>query len=511
MPKPECAARKDRGKIRVSKQSAGAGDKIRRAEAQPPRDRAVRDSADRGSRVLGDRAGEGRRSKKDEVFMASVKIRKTVRWMICLFLTVAMICGGVLLGYDFTRRQIARFAALQSYSEKKAEEEAASEEGLTSASSQQENGKKSDTKDKADLGNFTIPDPDTPNAVLVYVDLGDSTSQIAEKLFNLGLIKNKALFNIMSKVNGFDGGYKSGTHYLLKGMSFDELMFILTQEPKSERVTFPEGSSYLDVKKILKERGVRFDEARMDELANDPNEFLDYGFLQGIDPSSRKTILEGYLFPDTYSIDLNSTEEQILRRMLDNTRSKLTDEYTERAKAIGMTLDQVICLASIIEKESSKVEEMYKVSRVFHNRLSQDMELQSCATVNFLRQQEGKPPVLIVRQSDLEINSPYNTYRVKGLPPGPICSPGLEAIRAALYPDTNNMDLLFFAAKGDGTTVFAKTWEEHLQNVARYVKPIDDKLSAKNGTTGETPWVELPEVKPDSNSADIEIEEIQTP
>lgn len=442
--------------------------------------------------------------------MASSKVRKTVSWILCLFIFIVFVCLGIVLGFEYTKKQSQRFEALQAYSNKKELEDNAAKTGETIPEAELA---AAESKIKGVLDdNFVIPDQNTENAVMVYLDLGDTTSKIAQKLYDQGLIENRTMFNIMSKVNGFDGSYKSGTHFLLPGMSFDEMMYILTQQPKSERITFAEGKSYIDIKNILKDNGVQFDEEKMDELMDNPNEFLDYSFVQGIDlTTGRNTILEGYLFPDTYFFDLNSTEEQILRTMLSNTEAKLTDEYKDRAAAIGMTMDEVIRLASIIEKESSKVDEMYKVSRVFHNRLAQHMELQSCATVNYLRQQDGKPPVLIVRQSDLERESPYNTYRVEGLPPGPICSPGLEAIRAALYPDANEPDLMFFAAKGDGTTVFARSWEEHLNNVARYVKPLDDKLSEENGNQDNTPWVELPNVSPDQTITDLDIEEIQTP
>lgn len=442
--------------------------------------------------------------------MASSKVKKTISWILCLFLFLIVVCFGIIFGFEFTKRQSERYEALQAYSNKKKLEDEAAKTGETIPEIELAvaNKKINGVLDK----DFLIPDQNTPAAVLVYVDMGDTTSKIAQKLYKQGLIENKTLFNIMSKVNGFDGSYKSGTHFLLPGMTFDEMMYILTQQPKSEKITFPEGASYIDIKNILKDNGVQFDEEKMDELMDNPNEFLDYSFVQGIDLNTgRRTILEGYLFPDTYFFDLNSTEEQLLRTMLSNTESKLSDEYKERAAAVGMTMDEVIRLASIIEKESSKVDEMYKVSRVFHNRLAQDMDLQSCATVNYLRQQEGKPPVLIVRQSDLEMDSPYNTYRNTGLPPGPICSPGLEAIRAALYPDTNEPDLLFFAAKGDGTTVFARSWDEHLSNVAKYVKPLDDKLSKENGNQDNTPWVELPNVVPDDAITDLDIADIQTP
>ncbi|MDO5733219.1 MAG: endolytic transglycosylase MltG [Eubacteriales bacterium] len=427
--------------------------------------------------------------------MASRKITKTLRWMLILFLLVGVIGLGTILGYEYTRRQasrIARFEAMEAAKNATAPTDA--------------NGDPLPT-DPVE----TFPDQNTEGAKMIYVDLGDSTAKIADKLYKEGLITNKSVFTLMSKVNGFDGSYKSGTHYLMKNMSLDEMMYILTMQPKSVRVTIVEGTNYWQLKELLKENGIVINEEVMDALVNDPNPFLNYPFIKDLDLDGSRTVaLEGYLFPDTYFFDVNSSEDKILTTMFDNLNSRLTEDYYDRAAEIGMTMDQVFRLASIIEKESTVLEDMYKISRVFHNRLNQQMKLESCATVNYVRQLNGKPPILIVKQDDLKMESPYNTYLYTDLPPGPICNPGLEAIRAALYPDTSEPDLMYFAARGDGTTVFARTFEEHLDNVAKYVKPLEDRLISERGGSEGADWVDLPQV----NTADIEIPEIsdiQTP
>lgn len=311
------------------------------------------------------------------------------------------------------------------------------------------------------------------DAVMIFVDYGDNASSLAQKLLEKDLISQPFLFTILSKLNGFDGAYQYGTHFVKKNMPYDEIMFLLTQKPSVKQVLFREGLSYLQMKQVLKQAGVSFDEALMDDIVKNPEKYnFQYDFLKNISNSSqRDNLLQGYLFPDTYTFDLNTDAKSILSMMLFNMSNKATEDQQKRAKSLGMSYDQVITLASIIEKEAGNTQEMYKISRVFHNRLAQGMPLQSCATVNYLREQEGKDPVFIVSAEDLNRENPYNTYKNAGLPPGPICNPGLEAIRAALYPYTAEKDLLFFSATGLGDNVFASTFEEHLKNVNQYLVP----------------------------------------
>ncbi len=444
--------------------------------------------------------------------MASRRVKKTVGRMFALIFLIIAVGLGVVLGYQFTRRQAERFAELERIG-RAAEQRAAAERAGGTESSDAVSKEAGDANSaQSASAQIEIPDANTEGAIMVYIDLGDTTADIAQKLEDQGLLTNKTLFNLMSKINGFDGGYRSGTHFLKKGMTYDTMMYILTLAPKSVRITFPEGTTYIDIKRILKENGVVFDEEILDELANDPDQFLDYRFVQELPmESGREIALEGYFFPDTYDFDLNTTEEQILRTMFNNTEAKLTDAEYKRAREMNMTMDQVVRLASVIEKESSRTDEMYKVSRVFHNRLDQEMKLESCATVNYVRQRMGKEPILIVKQSDLEMESPYNTYLHLNLPPGAICNPGLEAIRAALYPDTSDMGLLYFAAKGDGTTVFAHNFEEHLYNVARYVKPLENRLLTERGESEGEDWTQLPDVEAVDDNEDISADEIVTP
>ncbi|NLZ55415.1 MAG: endolytic transglycosylase MltG [Clostridiaceae bacterium] len=327
----------------------------------------------------------------------------------------------------------------------------------------------------------TLPDfstdreigPGTPGAIMIYVQRGDSSSEIAERLFEAGAINSKTLFTMLSKLNGFDGGYQYGTHFVTADMTYDEIMFRLTLPPVTVKVQFREGLTVEQMIAELQKQGVHFDIDEMLRMINNPARYFKYDFLNDIPLSAmRRTRLQGWLFPDTYEFDLNTDAEQILSVILANTNRKLLPEYFDRAEALGMTMDEILTLASIIEKESSQIGEMYKVSRVFHNRLKREARLQSCATVNYLRILDNKPPILIVTSDDMKKSSSYNTYLNAGLPPGPICNPGLEAIRAALYPDTDEPDLYYFCSTGQGTNVFARTISEHEANIRTYLNEV---------------------------------------
>ena len=210
----------------------------------------------------------------------------------------------------------------------------------------------------------------------------------------------------------------------------------------------------------------------MDECMDSPNLFTDYRFVSQIElVEGRDHVLSGYLFPDTYEFDVNASAETIISTMLNNTESKLYDEYYERAESLGMSMDQIMTLASIIQAESSNMTDMMYISSVFRNRMNSSDEsmhyLGSDATVNFIRRMNGLDPDLFLTADDIALDSPYNTYMYQGLPPGPICMPGQDAIQAALYPEPNS-NYMYFCADGYGGTLFAVTLAEHENNVATF-------------------------------------------
>ncbi len=371
-------------------------------------------------------------------------------------------CGllGVFLGYNYVMSQTERYQALE----------------------------------KALKNKELVITEETPGAVMVIINSGDNTSDIAKSLKELRLIDNELFFTVMSKFNGFDGGYLAGTHYLTFELTYDEIMYLLCQEPKVTRITFPEGVSYIQLKQLLRKAGLSFDETELDACMNSANQFVDYSFISQIKINDdRDYILNGYLFPDTYDFDMNASAEDIVRTFLRNTENYLVPDYYFRAEKLGMTMDEVLVLASIIQNEANiskdQFRDMFLISAVFHNRMNSDepsmRRLQSCATINFLREKDGLPKVWAASTADQMRESPYNTYMYEGLPPGPICMPGKIAIQAALYPEPNT-NYYYFCATGDGGTAFAVTYEEHQANVAAYEQYWNDINAQEAAETTES-------------------------
>ncbi len=310
--------------------------------------------------------------------------------------------------------------------------------------------------------------PDTAGAKMVVIPRAATTKAIAALLSDQKVIANPFLFTLLSKVNGFDGQYQAGTHFVTASMTYDEIMYMLSQKPKSVTVTFPEGITYKQIKAKLTAAGVYFDEKKLDAMVKNPSLFLDYDFVRAIPVTAgRDWTLQGYLFPDTYEFDMNADEETILRTFLNNAENKYLPEFYARAQVLGLSMDQVITLASIVQNETAKLTDMGTVASVFWNRLkSKDPTmnfLQSCASLNYLREEQGLARRYIATDADIKFQSPYNTYQNKGLPPGPIGNPGSDAIRATLWPDKTTY--LYFVAMGNGNTAFASTFTQHLANI----------------------------------------------
>ena len=370
-------------------------------------------------------------------------VTKSIVILIVVLLIIGFVIAGFITGYRYVLKQDERFANLRS---------------------------------QFDERGFSPITKDTPNAVEVYIPQQADSETIGEILIDKGLISNLLAFKVISKFNGFDGQYQYGTHYLVPGLSYDEIMVLLTNQPEPVTVTIYEGMTYLDIKEKLIDAGMRFNPKLLDMMMNQPSLFMDFSFVRQIETKpGREWLLQGYLWPDTYRFDINATEQQIIRTFLSNTEYRLRQgNYLERATKIGMSLDEVLTLASIVQQEGPIVE-MPKIARVFINRLDQGMPLQSCATINYLRKEEGKDARLWIFHDDIEryVNNLYNTYSYSGLPPGPINSPGLVAIEGVLWPATDRTwpgagQYLFFCARGDGSNDFSKTSAEHEAKVAHY-------------------------------------------
>lgn len=307
-------------------------------------------------------------------------------------------------------------------------------------------------------------------AVQFVIERGASTATIVRNLMEQGLIENETIFKLLSKINGYDGTYQSGTHIVSKSLNYDEMMRVLSNPPASTTVMIPEGRTFTQIVDILYEKKLIKDKKKFTEVAN-TGEFK-YDFLKDI--PSRDNRLEGYLFPDTYEFDLNVSEQQIIEKMLDNFDRKFRDEYRERIEGLGkdMNLDKVIIIASLIEREARDPDDRYLISGVLYNRLtSKDSslrKLQIDATVQYVMLKETGAYKDRLLYKDLEVDDPYNTYLYEGLPPGPICCPGEAAIKAALNPD--DQGYFYYVARGDaaGSHEFSKTFKQHQAAIKKY-------------------------------------------
>ncbi len=293
------------------------------------------------------------------------------------------------------------------------------------------------------------------------IEPGSSTAEIAAVLKQNGVIAHSLWFRVASRLGGHDGSYQQGNFSVRQKVGYASVMQTLQAPPnlvESVRVTIPEGFELRQIADRLEEAGL-IDRRVFYDLVE--NGSFDYDFLKNV--PKRENRLEGYLFPDTYLFSQDEGEEAILNTMLARFDEMYTAELRTRARSLSMTDDEVITLASIIEREAQGDADRDLVSSVFHNRLksSEYPYLQSCATVQYILKE--RKTVLSV--ADTKISSPYNTYQNPGLPPGPIASPGLASIRAALYPAQS--DYLFFVLDSGGKHRFAKTYTEHQQNMTK--------------------------------------------
>lgn len=224
------------------------------------------------------------------------------------------------------------------------------------------------------------------------------------------------------------------------------------------RVMFPEGSTVSQIAELLEQNGVCSASEFM-ALANDSALAAEYDIIIE-NPQNRAFLLEGYLYPDTYDFYAGESAERAIRRFLKNTKSKLSNLKAD-CEGIGMTVDEVITLASIIQEEAGNPAEMNKVSSVLHNRLESRSfpRLQCDVTINYL-ERYVKP--YVTEEKYDELRGLYNTYKCKGLPEGPITNVGIEALDAALHPVSS--DWYFFISDENGAYHYAETWEEHQEN-----------------------------------------------
>ena len=304
--------------------------------------------------------------------------------------------------------------------------------------------------------------------VKIKVEKGASTEDIAQAVYEGGLISNRLWFRVQSKLYKFDSKYREGVYSLNTSMDDKRIMEMLTADEiiqsESIRVTIPEGFNIAQMAQRLEELEL-FPAEDFLEAVN-KNEY-DFEFLEDIG-QGRKNKLEGYLFPDTYFFSSDATAQEVVIRML-NRFEEISNKYKQGLAGMDYSFDDVITIASIIEQEAKLDEERAIISGVMYNRLEDEMKLQMCSTVQYALQKRTSN----LSYDDLEVESPYNTYKYPGLPTGPICSPGEASIKAAFLPESH--DYFFFVVKDveEGSHAFSATAQEHNVNKAKYKQSID--------------------------------------
>ncbi|MBS3970786.1 MAG: endolytic transglycosylase MltG [Clostridia bacterium] len=301
---------------------------------------------------------------------------------------------------------------------------------------------------------------DSDRYVVVEIKSNTGTHQIAQQLYDNGLIHNTLFFRLFVRNQGLDRHLKAGKYNLSPSMSLYEIVDRL-QRGQLNLISFtiPEGLTLEQIAASLERQGVA--DAQVFLRLAEEGDFI-FPWMDELPEGPLR--FEGFLFPDTYRIPEGFSEAGIIQMMLDRFKEVFTEEYEARMNELGMNILEAVTLASIIEREIRKPEEQAMASAVFHNRLNRKMRLESCATIQYALGEVKE----VLSYSDLEIASPYNTYRNDGLPPGPIAAPGKGAIHAALNPTDD--DYLFFVAKPDGSHHFSKTFREHEQAKNKYLK-----------------------------------------
>ncbi len=283
-----------------------------------------------------------------------------------------------------------------------------------------------------------------------------SFGQVATRLQKHHLISSQLWFRMLGKLTGADRKIQPGEYELHAGLKPTEILDRL-EEGKVfyHSVTIPEGYTVRQIATVLSGKEL-IDYERFIQLTQDPN------FIKTLDLDVPR--LEGYLFPDTYFFPRAIPEEEIIQTFVHRLWKAFPPELIDRAKEVKMSVQEVLTLASVVEKETGLSQERSMVAGVFHNRLNQNIPLQSDPTVIYaIEDFDGN-----IRKRDLSIDSPYNTYRVRGLPPGPIANPGEAAIRAVLYPTPS--DYVYFVSRNDGSHQFSVTLAEHNRAVEKYQK-----------------------------------------
>ncbi len=329
---------------------------------------------------------------------------------------------------------------------------------------------KADAAIEAIARQFDLPPGNNASTVRFSIQKGESASSIAKRLEAQRLIGNSWLFLLVARLRGAEGHLEAGDYVLRRNLTMGEMINELQSGRLSEaRITVVEGWRMEEIADLLTRRKIA-DGEEFRALARATASGDDFLSSRPVDST-----LEGYLFPDTYSVAPGATSSELIAAMLRNFGQRFDGRMREQTAKSGLTIHQVVTLASIVEREAVMAEERPFIAGVFLNRLKMKMPLQADPTVQYARFGPGARDASgdgywsrPLTTADLALDSPYNTYRNQGLPPGPIANPGLASLRAVLEPAAT--DYLYFVAKDDASHAFAQTLQEHNSNVAKYRK-----------------------------------------
>ncbi len=290
------------------------------------------------------------------------------------------------------------------------------------------------------------------------VKKGETLNSVAERMFEQGLIRNTSGMKIAAYLMGAQNKIRAGKYILRSGSNFFEILEQLQKggTRKQKRVVIPEGIWQNKLAGLLR-RELKLDSAKVMKLSADKK------FIKSLGLNVNN--LEGYLLPNTYYFFADASEADVLERLkYENDKIFESSRIKKQMKKLKMNRHQILTLASIIDGESNKVSEFNLISAVYHNRLRKGIPLQADPTIQYLKRNRRKYNKIYYK--DLEINSPFNTYKYAGLPPAPINNPGKDAIYAALFPA--DVNYLYFVADGKGGHKFAAKYSEHLKNIRAY-------------------------------------------
>ncbi len=297
----------------------------------------------------------------------------------------------------------------------------------------------------------------TPKKIFFVVEEGKGVQNIAHNLKEEGVIKKTWPFLLGYKIYFSSMSLKAGEYELNLPVSTKKILHILSEgKVYFHPVTIPEGLTRREIAQHLESMGIVDEEDFLEACSRTE-------LLGSYDIEAEN--LEGYLFPETYHFTRGIPAESIVSTLVDQFKSVFTEEWRKRAVEINMTPRKVVILASLIEKETSIPEERKLVSAVFHTRLRIRMKLDCDPTIIYAMKEQGIYKGLLLKKH-LKLNTPYNTYLRRGLPPGPICNPGQAALEAALYPSEEKY--IYFVSKNDGSHVFSRTFDEHQRAVRKY-------------------------------------------